>query len=114
MPITQAALRELMTTDSPKGQYLLAAVQSLASIAEVNFVMPRKHMYEVYRDRLGISKEVTGHWFEGLQETVAALHQARYEEVRLISASTEPGECVVFTDSNMQEVIGIIYFPTKA
>jgi hypothetical protein len=114
MPIAQATLRQLMTAHYPTGHYLLAAVQALAAVAQVDFVMPRQHMYEVYRDRLGLSRAVTGHWFEGLEETVAALHRSPLAEVRLLQASTEPGSCLVFTDPDLREVVGIIYFAAEA
>ncbi|GGE98508.1 hypothetical protein GCM10011383_06680 [Hymenobacter cavernae] len=70
-------------------------------------------MHDVYNTRLGLAREVTGDWFEELEETVKALKQSSLEEVRLIEAEFTEGDCVIFTDQDMQEVLGVIYFQRR-
>ena len=89
---------------------LLALIQSLVHSATVDFVMPHYHLYSVYETRLEIAQQVSGDWYEGLQEAVEAMATSSLATIRLLEVMCQEGSCVLFVEEHVQEVLGIIYF----
>lgn len=108
--IDPAQLRQLIQLEYPSGTNLLALVSQLASLATVDFVMTREHFYQIYDTRLGISRNVTGKYIEGLAEAVAALAETLEQDVRLIKSELQEGKCVIFAAPDLSCVIGIMFF----
>lgn len=72
--------------------------------------MTREHFYQIYNTRLGISRNVTGKYIEGLAEAVAALAETLEQDVRLIKSELQEGKCVIFAAPDLSCVIGIMFF----
>jgi hypothetical protein len=108
--IDPAQLRQLVQLEYPSGTNLLALVSQLASLATTDFVMTRKHFYEIYNTRLDISHNVTGKYIEGLAEAVAALAETPEQDVRLINSELKEGRCVIFAAPDLHCVIGVMFF----
>jgi hypothetical protein len=77
----------------------------------VDFVMPRYHLYDVYETRLGLTQYVTGGFYEGLKEAVKAVAASWLANIRLLEVECLEGDCILFAEEKLKEVLGIIYFP---
>jgi hypothetical protein len=108
--IEAAHLRQLVQLEYPSGTNLLALVKQLASLATMDFVMTRKHFHQIYRVRLEISREVTGHYIEGLAEAVSALAETPEQDVRLFTSDLQEGNCMIFAAPDLSCVIGVLFF----
>ena len=83
LPISQDVLRGLMAKRDSANPELLAFLQELAPSATTDFVMPRYHLYDVYKTRLGldweltpqdvIALDITEEYYEGMIQTVKAM-----------------------------------------
>jgi hypothetical protein len=107
--IAPDTLRHLLATQYPDGPQLLALVHQLAVNAEADFTSTREHLHEIYALRLGLSREVTHHYTEGLAETVAALAQTRERDVRLVATDLNEGSCAIFASPTLSQVIGVLF-----
>jgi hypothetical protein len=108
--IDPAQLRQLVQLEYPSGTNLLALVSELASLATTDFVMTRKHFHQIYNTRLGISRNVTGKYIEGLAEAVTALAETPEQDIRLINSELKEGRCVIFAAPDLHSVIGVMFF----
>ena len=114
LPISQHVLYGLMAKGDSTNPELLALLQELAPSATVDFVMPRYHLYDVYETRLRLTQYVTGEFYEGLKEAVEAMAASSLANIRLLDVECLEGDCVLFVEENLKEVLGIIYFPHKS
>jgi hypothetical protein len=102
---------------------LLALLQELAPSATQDWVVPRYHLYEVYKNRLGlnwdpspqdiIALDITEEYYEGMIQTVKAMAASSLANIRFIEIECLKGECALFVEETLKEVLGIIYFPHK-
>jgi hypothetical protein len=123
LPISQDVLRGLMAKGDSCNPELLALVQELAPSATTDFVTPRYHLYEVYKNRLGlnwdpspqdiIALDITEEYYEGMIQTVKAMAASSLANTRLLIVECLEGDCALFVEENLKEVLGIIYFPHK-
>lgn len=111
LPVSQDELRVLMAKGDSHHPELLALIQELAPSATVDFVLPHYHLYSVYETRLEIAQQVSGDWYEGLQEAVESMATSSLATIRLLEIECREGSCVLFVEEHVQEVLGIIYFP---
>lgn len=93
---------------------LLALVQELAPSATIDFVVPRYHLYNIYETRLGLTQYVTGEFYEGLKEAVEAMAASSLANIRFLEVECLEGDCSLFVEENLKEVLGIIYFPHES
>jgi hypothetical protein len=114
LPISQDVLRGLMAKGDSTNPELLALLQELAPSATIDFVMPRYHLYNIYATRLDIAQSLTGEWYEGLKEAVEAMAASSLANTRLLEVECLEGDCILFVEENLQEVLGINYFPHKS
>jgi hypothetical protein len=110
LPISQHVLYGLMAEGDSCNPELLALLQELAPSATVDFVMPRYHLYNIYATRLDITQSLTGEWYEGLKEAVEAMAASSLANIRLLEVECMEGDCILFVEENLKEVLGIIYF----
>ncbi|NVO32362.1 hypothetical protein [Hymenobacter lapidiphilus] len=123
LPISQDVLRGLMAKGDSTNPELLALLQELAPSATQDWVVPRYHLYEVYKNRLGlnwdpspqdiIALDITEEYYEGMIQTVKAMAASSLANIRFIEIECLKGECALFVEENLKEVLGIIYFPHK-
>ena len=83
LPVSQDVLRVLMAKRDSYNPELLALTQELAPSAITDFVMPRYHLYDIYKTRLGladdvtaqdvIAQDITEEFYEGMIQTVKAM-----------------------------------------
>lgn len=114
LPTSQDVLRGLMAKGDSTNPELLALLQELAPSATADFVMPRYHLYDVYETRLGLTQYVTGEFYEGLKGAVEAMAASSLANTRLLEVECIEGDCILFVEENLKEVLGIIYFPHKS
>jgi hypothetical protein len=114
LPVSQDVLRVLMAKRDSSNPELLALIQKLAPSATIDFVMPRYHLYDIYETRLRLTQYVTGNFYEGLKEAVEAMAASSLANTRLLEIECLDGDCVLFVEENLKEVLGIIYFPHKS
>jgi hypothetical protein len=114
LPISQDVLRGLMAKGDSTNPELLALLQELAPSAVEDFVMPRYHLYNIYETRLDIAQSLTGEWYEGLKEAVEAMAASSLANTRLLEVECMEGDCILFVEENLKEVLGVIYFPHKS
>ena len=76
--------------------------------------MPRYHLYNIYETRLDIAQSLTGEWYEGLKEAVEAMAASSLANTRLLDVECLEGDCILFVEENLKEVLGVIYFPHKS
>ena len=114
LPISQDVLRGLMAKGDSTNPELLALLQELAPSAVEDFVLPRYHLYNVYETRLGLTQYVTGEFYEGLKEAVEAMAASSLANTRLLKVECLKGDCILFVEENLKEVLGIIYFPHQS
>lgn len=107
--VAPGTLRQLLATEYPDGPGLIALVQQLSVNAEQDFTSTREHLHEIYAVRLGLSREVTHHYTEGLAETVTALAQTKEREVRLFATALTEGSCAIFASPALSQVIGVLF-----
>lgn len=120
LPISQDVLRGLMAKRDSANPELLAFLQELAPSATTDFVMPRYHLYDVYKTRLGldweltpqdvIALDITEEYYEGMIQTVKAMAASSLANTRFIEIKCLEGDCALFVEENLKEVLGIIYF----
>ena len=113
LPVSQHVLYGLMAKGDSANPELLALLKELAPSATVDFVMPRYRLYDVYETRLGLTQYVTGGFYEGLKEAVEAMAASSLANIRLLEVECMEGDCILFVEENLKEVLGIIYFPHK-
>jgi hypothetical protein len=114
LPVSQDVLRVLIATGDSSNPELLALLQELAPLATEDFIMPRYHLYDVYETRLGLTQHVTGEFYEGLEKAVEAMAASSLANTRLLEVECLEGDCILFVEENLKEVLGIIYFPPKS
>jgi hypothetical protein len=114
LPISQDILRGLMAKQDSTNPELLALLQKLAPSATIDFVTPRYQLYNIYETRLGLTQYVTGEFYEGLKEAVEAMAASSLANTRLLEVECLEGDCILFVEENLKEVLGIIYFPQKS
>ena len=120
LPISQDVLRGLMAKGNSSNPELLALLQELAPSAISEFVMPRYHLYNIYKTRLGLNWEftpkdvialdITEEYYEGMIQTVKAMAASSLANTRFIKIECLEGDCALFVEENLKEVLGIIYF----
>ena len=120
LPISQDVLRGLMAKGNSSNPELLALLQELAPSAISEFVMPRYHLYNIYKTRLGLNWEftpkdvialdITEEYYEGMIQTVKAMAASSLANTRFIKIKCLEGDCALFVEENLKEVLGIIYF----
>jgi len=120
LPISQDVLRGLMAKGDSADPELLALLQELAPSATSDFVLPRYHLYEVYKNRLGlnydptaqelIALDITAEYYEGMIQTVKAMAASSLANTRLLKIKCLEADCALFVEENLKEVLGIIYF----
>jgi hypothetical protein len=120
LPISQDVLRGLIAKGDSCNPELLALVQELAPSASSDFVMPRYHLYEVYKNRLGlnhdptaqelIALDITEEYYEGMIQTVKAMAASSLANTRFLEIKCLEADCALFIEENLKEVLGIIYF----
>jgi hypothetical protein len=120
LPISQDVLRGLIAKRDSANPELLALLQELAPSATSDFVMPRYHLYDVYKTRLGldweltpqdiIAQDITEEYYEGMIQTVKAMAASSLANIRFIEIKCLEGDCALFVEENLKEVLGIIYF----
>ena len=98
-----------MATEYPDGPHLLALVQQLSVNAKVDFTSTREHLHKIYAVRLGLSREVTHHYTEGLAETVTTLAQTTEKDIRLVATALTEGSCAIFASLALSKVIGVLF-----
>ncbi len=76
--------------------------------------MPRYHLCDVYETRLGVTQYVTGEFYEGLKGAAEAMAASSLANTRLLEVECLEGDCTLFVEENLQEVLGISYFPHKS
>lgn len=113
LPISQDVLRVLMAKGDSLNPELLALIQELAPSATADFVLPHYHLYSTYATRLDIAQNLTGEWYEGLKEAVEAMTASSLANIRFLEVECLEGDCSLFVEENLKEVLGIIYFPHK-
>ena len=114
LPISQDVLRGLMAKGDAANPELLALLQELAPSATSDFVMPHYHLYSIYETRLRITQYVTGKFYEGLQEAVEAMAASSLGNTRFLEVECLEGDCHLFVEEDLKEVLGIIYFRPKS
>jgi hypothetical protein len=107
--VTPNTLRRLLAREYPDGPRLLALVQQLSTSAKVDFTSTRDHLHQIYAVRLGLSREVTHHYTEGLAETVAALAHTTEKDIRLVTSALTEGSCAIFASPTLTKVIGVLF-----
>ena len=120
LPISQDVLRGVMAKGNSSNPELLALLQELAPSAISEFVMPRYHLYNIYKTRLGLNWEftpkdvialdITEEYYEGMIQTVKAMAASSLANTRFIKIECLEGDCALFVEENLKEVLGIIYF----
>jgi hypothetical protein len=120
LPISQDVLRGLMAKGDSYNPELLALVQELAPSATIDFVLPRYHLYEVYKNRLGlnhdptaqelIALDITAEYYEGMIQTVKAMAASSLANTRFLEIKCLEADCALFVEENLKEVLGIIYY----
>ena len=120
LPISQDVLRGLMAKGNSSNPELLALLQELAPSAISEFVMPRYHLYNIYKTRLGLDWDLTAQdvialdiieeYYEGMIQTVKAMAASSLANTRFIKIECLEGDCALFVEENLKEVLGIIYF----
>ena len=85
--------------------------------------MPRYPLYDIYKFRLGlgdnvtvqdlIAQDVTEGFYEGMIQAVIAMAASSLANIRLIEVKCLEGDCVLFVEEEVKEVLGIIYLPHK-
>jgi hypothetical protein len=113
LPISQDVLRVLMAKGDSLNPELLALIQELAPSATADFVLPHYQLYSTYATRLDIAQNLTGEWYEGLKEAVEAMTASSLANIRFLEVECLEGDCSLFVEENLKEVLGIIYFPHK-
>ena len=120
LPISQHVLYDLTAKGDSCNPELLALVQALAPSATADFIMPRYHLYEVYKNRLGlnynptvqelIALDITAEYYEGMIQTVKAMAASSLANIRFLEIKCLEADCALFVEENLKEVLGIIYF----
>ena len=105
-PISQDVLRGLMAKRDSANPELLAFLQELAPSATSDFIMPRYHLYDVYKTRLGldweltpqdvIALDITEEYYEGMIQTVKAMAASSLANTRFIGIKCLEGDCALF------------------
>lgn len=123
LPISQDVLRVLMAKRDSSNPELLALLQELAPSATMDFVVPRYHLYDVYKTRLGldwaltaqdvIAQDITEEYYEGMIQTVKAMAASSLTNIRFLEVQCLEASCALFVEENLKEVLGIIYFRHK-
>jgi hypothetical protein len=123
LPISQDVLRGLMAKGDSTNPELVALVQELAPSAISDFVLPRYRLYEVYLTRLGlngdpspqdvIALDITEEYYEGMIQTVKAMAASSLANIRFLQVECLEGDCSLFVEEKLKQVLGIIYFPHK-
>ena len=113
LPISQHVLYGLMAKGDSSNPELLALLQELAPLATSDFVQTRDHLYYVYETRLQLTQSVTGEFYEGLKEAVEAMAASSLANIRFLEVECLEGDCDLFVEEDLKEVLGIIYFPHK-
>jgi hypothetical protein len=123
LPISQDVLRGLMAKRDSANSELLALLQELAPSATQDWVVPRYHLYDVYKTRLGldweltpqdvIALDITEEYYEGMIQTVKEMAASSLANTRFILVECLEGDCALFVEEELKEVLGIIYFPDK-
>ena len=113
LPISQDVLRVLTAKGDSHNPELLALIQELVPSATADFVLPHYHLYNTYATRLDIAQNLTGEWYEGLKEAVEAMAASSLANIRFLEVECLEGDCSLFVEENLKEVLGIIYFPHK-
>jgi hypothetical protein len=85
--------------------------------------VPHYHLYEVYKNRLGlnhdptaqelIALDITEEYYEGMIQTVKAMAASSLANIRFLQVECLEGDCSLFVEEELKEVLGIIYFPHK-
>jgi hypothetical protein len=113
LPISQDVLRGLMAKGNAAHPELLALLQKLTPAATADFVTPHYHLYSIYETRLDIAQSLTGEWYEGLKEAVEAMAASPLANIRFLQVECLEGDCSLFVEEELKEILGIIYFPHK-
>ncbi|WP_210522217.1 hypothetical protein [Hymenobacter terricola] len=113
LPISQHVLRVLMAKGDSSNPELLSLLQELAPSATVDFILPHYDLYNTYAIRLDIAQDLTGEWYEGLKEAVEAMAASSLANIRFLEVDCLEGDCSLFVEENLKEVLGIVYFPHK-
>ena len=121
LPISQDVLRVLMAKRDFSNPELLALIQEVTPSAICDFVLPRYHLYEVYKNRLGladdvtaqdiIAQDITEEYYEGMIQSVKAMAASSLATIRFLEVECLEGDCSLFVEENLKEVLGIIYSP---
>ncbi|MFD2718213.1 hypothetical protein ACFST9_05775 [Hymenobacter monticola] len=119
-PVSQDVLRGLMAKGDSSNPELLALLQALASSATMDFVLPRYHLYEVYKNRMGlnydptpqdiVALDITAEYYEGMIQSVKAMAASSLANIRFLEVECLEASCALFVEENLKEVLGIIYF----
>ncbi len=99
---------------------LLALLQEMAPSAIQDWVVPRYHLYEIYKTRLGldwdltaqdvIAQDITEEYYEGMIQTVKAMAASSLANIRFLEVECLEASCALFVEENLKELLGIIYF----
>ena len=90
---------------------LLAYIRELLNTnCTTSFVIDRIHIYNIYRDRLEMSRNLTYEHYDGLEETVSNLYLSDLRNVKVSEIEIGDKSCLLFTDEDVSLVIGIIFY----
>ena len=111
LPISQDVLRVLIAKRDSYNPELLALIQELAPSATSDFVLPRYHLYDVCKFRLGTAQDATEEFYEGMIQSVEAMAASSLANIRFLEVECLEGDCSLFVEEDLKEVLGTIYCP---